>query len=71
VVALAIAFCKMLLVILFFMHVRHSGGLGANCFGRRVFLAGAADGTHDERLSNTYLDSAAASLVEYGSTYAS
>ena len=27
VVALAIAFCKMLLVILFFMHVRHSSGL--------------------------------------------
>ena len=27
VVALAIAFCKMLLVILFFMHLRHSGGL--------------------------------------------
>jgi cytochrome c oxidase subunit 4 len=27
VVALVIAFCKMLLVILFFMHVRHSGGL--------------------------------------------
>jgi len=27
VVALAIAFCKMMLVILFFMHVRHSGGL--------------------------------------------
>ena len=27
VVALAIAFCKMLLVILFFMHVRHSDGL--------------------------------------------
>ena len=27
VVALTIAFCKMLLVILFFMHVRHSGGL--------------------------------------------
>jgi cytochrome c oxidase subunit 4 len=27
VVALAIAFCKMSLVILYFMHVRHSGGL--------------------------------------------
>ena|ERR1700675_2655238 len=27
VAALAIAFCKMLLVILFFMHVRHSGNL--------------------------------------------
>lgn len=27
VAALAIAFCKMLLVILFFMHLRHSGGL--------------------------------------------
>jgi cytochrome c oxidase subunit IV len=27
VAALAIAFCKMLLVVLFFMHVRHSGGL--------------------------------------------
>jgi cytochrome c oxidase subunit 4 len=27
VAALAIAFCKMLLVILFFMHVRHSSGL--------------------------------------------
>jgi cytochrome c oxidase subunit 4 len=27
VVALVIAFCKMLLVILFFMHLRHSGGL--------------------------------------------
>ena len=27
VVALAIAFCKMSLVILFFMHLRHSGGL--------------------------------------------
>src|ERR1700682_1584252 len=27
VVALAIAFCKMLLVVLFFMHLRHSSGL--------------------------------------------
>jgi cytochrome c oxidase subunit 4 len=27
IVALAIAFCKMMLVILFFMHLRHSGGL--------------------------------------------
>jgi cytochrome c oxidase subunit IV len=27
VAALVIAFCKMLLVILFFMHLRHSGGL--------------------------------------------
>ena len=35
VVALAIAFCKMLLVILFFMHLRHSGGLV-----RIVLLAG-------------------------------
>jgi cytochrome c oxidase subunit IV len=35
VVALVIAFCKMLLVIFFFMHVRHSGGLV-----RIVLLAG-------------------------------
>jgi len=35
VVALVIAFCKMLLVILFFMHLRHSSGLT-----RIVLLAG-------------------------------
>ena len=35
VAALAIAFCKMLLVMLFFMHLRHSGGLV-----RVVLLAG-------------------------------
>jgi cytochrome c oxidase subunit 4 len=35
VAALVIAFCKMLLVILFFMHLRHSGGLV-----RIVLLAG-------------------------------
>jgi cytochrome c oxidase subunit 4 len=35
VVALAIAVCKMLLVALFFMHVRHSGGL------TRLVLLGA------------------------------
>jgi len=35
VVALVIAFCKMLLVIFFFMHLRHSGGLV-----RIVLLAG-------------------------------
>jgi cytochrome c oxidase subunit 4 len=35
VVALVIAFCKMLLVIFFFMHLRHSGGLV-----RVVLLAG-------------------------------
>jgi cytochrome c oxidase subunit 4 len=35
VVALVVAFCKMLLVIFFFMHLRHSGGLT-----RIVLLAG-------------------------------
>jgi cytochrome c oxidase subunit 4 len=35
VVALVIAFCKMLLVVFFFMHLRHSGGLA-----RIALLAG-------------------------------
>jgi len=32
-----IAFCKMLLVIFFFMHLRHSGGLSARGFARGFF----------------------------------
>jgi caa(3)-type oxidase subunit IV len=56
VAALAIAFTKMLLVILFFMGVRR---LGADYTGRRFFLARSSDRLHDGRLSHPLLDARA------------
>ena len=63
VAALAIAFAKMLLVVLFFMHVRHSSGLVRIVLVAGIFLAGPADRLHDERLSHPFLDPRAGFLV--------
>ena len=63
VAALAIAFAKMLLVILFFMGVRHSSGLVRIILVAGFFLARPSDRLHHERLSHPFLDPRARFLV--------
>ena len=64
VAALVIAFCKMLLVIFFFMHMRPRRSR-ARSFARGFFLAGTADFAYDERLSHTLVDAGAGRLVDH------
>ena len=71
VAALAIAFSKMLLVVLFFMGVRHSSGLVRIVLVAGFFWLALTDRLHHERLSHPLLDARAGFLVHDCSANAS